>query len=90
MLTTEQGSVLTDAATQTVIKAALDLPEEARFRVLVELIESLDADEEVSPEEHQRLWAEEIRRRIADYESGQEETIPYEVVRDEIRARYRQ
>ncbi len=86
MLTTEQG---TDATTQAVIKAALDLPEEARFQVLVELIESLDADEAVSPEEHQRLWAEEIRRRIADYDAGLDEGIPYEVIQAEIQARYR-
>ena len=89
MLTTEQRPVATDAATQAVIKAALDLPEEARFQVLVELIESLDADEAVSAEEHQRLWTEEIRRRIADYDAGRDEGIPYEVIQAEIQARYR-
>lgn len=88
MLTTENESATPDAATQAVIKAALDLPEESRLQVVVELVESLDADDAVSPDEHRRLWSEEIRRRIADYDAGLEESIPYEVIRAEVQARY--
>lgn len=88
MLTTEKESAMPDAATQAVIKAALNLPEESRLQVVVELVESLDADDVVSPDEHRRLWTDEIRQRIADYDAGLEETIPYDVIRAEVRARY--
>ena len=88
MLTTESNLVAVQSATEAVIHAALELPEEARFRVLVELIESFDSEEECSPDEHQRLWLAEIQRRIADYDAGREKAIPYEVVMSELRARY--
>ena len=88
MLTTESNSVTMQSATEAVIVAALELPEEARFRVLVELIESFDSEETCSADEHQRLWSAEIQRRLSDYDAGRIEAVPFEVVLSELRARY--
>ena len=46
---------------------ALELPLTARAELAGQLLDSL---EDISEEEHARLWAEEAERRYSDYKSG--------------------
>lgn len=68
---------------------ALDLPVRERARLAQRLIASLDEDVEEDQEEVERAWEEELRRRVAEVESGTAELIPAEEVFAEIRARPR-
>ena len=58
---------------------ALDLSPEERAHLAHELIESLDDlddEAEVSPAEWERAWEEEIQRRLDEYRSGAVQPIP--------------
>jgi putative addiction module component (TIGR02574 family) len=57
---------------------ASELPERDRATLAGLLIESLEADAEPDVEE---AWSGEIKRRVADIESGNVETVPWEEVR---------
>jgi putative addiction module component (TIGR02574 family) len=57
---------------------ASDLPERDRAMLAGLLIESLEADPEPDVE---KAWSDEIKRRVADIESGNVETVPWEDVR---------
>jgi putative addiction module component (TIGR02574 family) len=57
---------------------ASELPETDRATLAGLLIESLEADAEPDGEE---AWSDEIKRRVADIESGTVETVPWEEVR---------
>ncbi|MEN9361214.1 MAG: hypothetical protein RL095_2749 [Verrucomicrobiota bacterium] len=74
-------SSLTPALTEEI----LALPSEDRAYLAQRLLESLDA---VPDPEIDRLWAEEIERRIDDLESGKTKAIPAEEVFAAVRARY--
>jgi hypothetical protein len=63
--------------------AALQLDLSGRARLAHRLIESLD---ELSPEEHLRLWAEEAERRADEMDAGTAEGIPAEDVFREMEA----
>jgi predicted AAA+ superfamily ATPase len=43
--------------------------------------------EELSREEWERVWAKEIRRRLADYRAGKAKTVDFGTVLAELRAR---
>lgn len=58
---------------------ARNLPRDERARLAEALIASLDQDAEIA-----RAWQEEIRRRVAELESGTVETIPAEQVFAEV------
>lgn len=60
---------------------ALSLPTDARARIALALIESLDEDAEV-----ERAWQEEVQRRLDDLRSGRVQGIPAEEVFAEIDA----
>jgi putative addiction module component (TIGR02574 family) len=60
---------------------ALGLPAEARAALAAKLIESLD--EEVDPDA-ESLWAEEITRRLREFDEGRAEATPWPEVRDSI------
>jgi len=49
------------------------------------LLESLEPA--VDEHEFEQAWREEVRRRIAAVDSGQAEFIPWDEVRDQLRAR---
>ena len=59
----------------------LGLPIEQRARLAEALIDSL---QERTPEELEKLWAEEAQRRIAGYEAGSIESAPAEEVHASI------
>lgn len=65
----------------------LALPSADRARLAQQLIASLDDEEAEDPQEVERAWEEEIRRRLAEVEAGTAELIPAEEVFAELRAR---
>ncbi len=60
---------------------ALHLPIEDRSRLASRLLESLDDDDDVSPE-----WLEEIRRRVKEMKDGTAIMIPHDEVMTNVRA----
>jgi putative addiction module component (TIGR02574 family) len=74
-------------ALEDVESAALDLSQTDRARLAHRLIESLDEEAGEDLDEVQRLWAEEIERRVASYRAGDVATIPAAEVFAEARAR---
>jgi putative addiction module component (TIGR02574 family) len=63
----------------------LKLPEKDRADLAYELIQSLDHERPADPD-HERLWQEEIDRRVQAIESGSEELFPAEEVYASVRA----
>jgi putative addiction module component (TIGR02574 family) len=70
-------SLANDAS--AVFQAALALPLEKREELARELIISVDRDVPKHPD-YDRLWAEEIQRRWAEYERGEVELIDHDEV----------
>ena len=68
--------------------AALRLPPGERARLATRLIESLDEDAAEDPTEVERAWEEEIRRRLAEYDSGDVQAVPATDVFAELRRRH--
>ena len=62
----------------TLFRDASELPERDRAALAGLLIESLGADPEPDVE---AAWSDEIKRRVADLDAGNVETIPREEVR---------
>ena len=56
------------------VAAALALPRDERESIAHALLDSLDG-EEISPEEWQEAWTEEIRRRLEDVREGRAELV---------------
>lgn len=72
---------LVTSATKKILEDALALPEKERKALVEALSDSLDPEAvELSPE-----WTREIRNRIAQLESGEAKTIPWNEVADRIR-----
>jgi len=63
------------------LNEALSLPAEARAALAARLIDSLD--ETVDPDA-ERLWAEEIARRLRELDEGRVQSIPWSEVRASI------
>lgn len=61
---------------------ALHLPHEERSKLISRLIESLDGDDDISPE-----WTEEIRRRVRELDEGKAKLVPHDDVMAEAKAR---
>lgn len=68
---------------EQITAAALALPEGDRQDLLVQLMDSLDAPPD---EGYEQAWADEIKRRIDDMESGREKGIPWAEVRRKLLA----
>ncbi len=57
------------------------------------LVKALDQElddeggEELSPEEHERVWAKEIRRRLAERKAGKDRSVDFGTLLAELRAR---
>ncbi len=66
---------------QRVEDDALHLPLEDRSKLASRLLESLDDDEELSPE-----WKTEIQRRVQSIENGTAKLISHEEVQKRVRA----
>ncbi len=56
---------------------AMELDSQSRAALAKRLLDSL---EEISPEEHERLWVEEAARRYEELKSGTTRAIPAEEV----------
>ena len=65
-----------------VLRDALDLEQQDRAKLLEHLIDSLDPKTEEGAEE---AWAQEVRRRAAEIDSGAAATIPWDLVRERLR-----
>jgi putative addiction module component (TIGR02574 family) len=65
-------------------KEAAQLPEHERAELALSLIESLDGPADPDVEE---AWAQEIERRVRQFEKGEAELIPAEEVFARIRRR---
>lgn len=81
------SEVVMSEQAQAIFDQAMKLSVAERSRLVSQLMCSID-DVELSPEEqaaHDAAWAPEIRRRLAEVESGAVETIPWEEVDAQIR-----
>ena len=65
---------------------ALQLPPEERGRLAGRLMRSLRPEPQDTPENIANAWKVEIARRIEEVGAGRTESIPYELVRAELRA----
>ena len=67
--------------TAHLFEQALRLPERERADLAAKLLDSLDPGTEADVE---KAWADEIKRRIDELDSGQTTTIPWEEVKRRI------
>ncbi len=77
--TTAAGTANMTEQAHKLLVAVLQLPEDERAELVVAVMDSF----EPSPEEDAE-FAEEIKRRIAEVESGAVKTIPWEEVRKRL------
>ncbi len=68
---------------------ALNLPASERARLAQRLFASLDDEEATDPQEVERAWGEEVRRRLEAHHAGEVQTIPASEVLARARARLR-
>jgi putative addiction module component (TIGR02574 family) len=73
-------------ATQRLLEQAMALPADEKIRFAEELLASLDPADQ---KEIDAAWAEEIDRRIADYDAGRAQAIPADEVFRRLRERAR-
>ena len=73
---------MTSVPYEQVKDEALQLPLEDRSRLASRLLESLDDDDDVSPE-----WLEEIRRRVNEIKNGTAKMVPHDEVMSNVRER---
>lgn len=72
---------------QDIEAEALQLPPAERGRLIDRLMQSLEPEPDDTPENIAKAWDEEVARRIDEMDAGLTESIPYEQVRAELRAR---
>jgi putative addiction module component (TIGR02574 family) len=70
-----------NAAIQEILNTVLRLPDKDRADLAVSLIESLDQPFDIDARD---AWAEEIRRRIAELDSGAVKTVAWDEARQII------
>ena len=66
---------------RAVLAEALDLPASERADIAAELLASLRPPDEITNDELEQVWADEIRRRVERVRSGVSRTVPWEEVR---------
>jgi hypothetical protein len=67
--------------TEEILAAALKLPAEVRSELADRLLASLEeAEEQLSPEEREKLWTEEAERRSREMDEGKVKGIPLDEV----------
>lgn len=71
-------------------QAALQLEPEKRAQLAARLIRSLPGETTIQADEAEieRLWLEEVERRVERIDAGKEELIPAEQVLEELRNRH--
>lgn len=75
--------------TERLLNEALQLPYEQRQHLVDRLMESLHPGDDLSEEEWQAAWLPELKRRVADIESGRVKAVPVSQFLDEIADRQR-
>ncbi|HSI37041.1 MAG: addiction module protein [Phycisphaerae bacterium] len=78
-------SIDSDLATKV-----FSLPANDRAELAKQLIDSLEPESDEPDPDADRLWVEEINRRIADLDSGRAETVPWETALANVRESLRQ
>ena len=73
-------------AVATLFDRAAELPEAERAELAGLLIGSLESERDPDVD---AAWTAEIRKRLADFESGKIDAVPWERVREELFARLR-
>lgn len=73
--------------TQELLAAALSLPADQRAELAHDLLASLDDREDLSPDEWEAVWSDEIERRVHDLRSGKAETIDGDEALRQVRDR---
>jgi putative addiction module component (TIGR02574 family) len=66
---------------RSVFEEALRLPQEARAALAAELIATLD---DVTDPDAELLWAEELRKRVSELDSGTVQAVPWEEAKRRI------
>jgi putative addiction module component (TIGR02574 family) len=74
--------IATESSYEKVKEEALHLPIEDRSRLASRLLESLDDEDDISPE-----WKDELDRRLTEMDEGRAVMIPHEEVMNSARAR---
>ncbi|WP_437311520.1 addiction module protein [Sorangium sp. So ce388] len=69
---------------EELLDEAMKLPESERRVLALRLLESVGDD---SPEDIERAWAEETRKRLDDIRSGRSQPVPWDEARRRIFAR---
>jgi putative addiction module component (TIGR02574 family) len=67
------------------VLAALSAEDRAE---LLDYLAGLEEGEELTPEEWEAAWSEEINRRVADAEAGRTKLVPWEEVSRKMREKY--
>ncbi|HET6572156.1 MAG TPA: addiction module protein [Fimbriiglobus sp.] len=70
------------------ILAALSADDRAELMDFLASLERAGEDEELTQEEWEAAWAEELNRRLADFDSGKTQGIPGEEVMRRLREKY--
>jgi putative addiction module component (TIGR02574 family) len=74
--------------TKSLLDQALALPASDRGDLAAALIESLGDEDAIAEEDIEAAWADEIRRRVADIDSGKTKMLSWEEVQrsmDDVR-----
>ena len=76
------------SAMDSLLTQALQLPEDERWKLVSQLLRSLEPDDggELTDAEWEAAWADEINRRVRDVEEGRVELIDGDQVDAQIRA----
>ena len=72
------------AKAKALLAQALELGEAERAEIAGSLLQSLEPPPSA---EVDAAWRDEVRRRLAELESGEAETVSWETVRDELLAK---
>ncbi|HSL81681.1 MAG TPA: addiction module protein [Thermoanaerobaculia bacterium] len=72
---------------ESVLKEALNLPEDDRADIAGALLESLQPAAEADVE---AAWRQEVAARVAALDAGEVETVPWEEVRNRLFTRLRE
>ena len=82
------SEVVMSEQAQAIFDQAMKLPVGERESLVSRLMRANDEEPLTDAElaAHDEAWAPEIRRRIAELESGQVQTVPWSEVRAELRA----
>lgn len=75
-------------ATTLLLNSALALPEDERREFRDAIAHSLPSNGELTTDEWEEAWADEINRRVADSKAGNVRLIPAEEVMARLKEKY--